>query len=305
MLMDPLDQIKLHSLMSISTGSPKIVIGVIDGPVDLNHHAFQGSNIKTIKDSDLAACKRASSIACIHGTFVTGMLTGKRGLSAPAICPSCEIILRPIFSDEIIDINNNNNNNNVTINNIGFPTSTPEELSNAIIETIDAGARIINLSIGLSSSSVIVYSKLSEAYDYALLHGVIIVIAAGNQGNIGSTSLLNHRWIIPVTSCDEHGRLTVDSNFGPTIAKQGLLAPGINITSTSPNGKYIQMGGTSFATPFVTGTIALLWSIFPKATAADIVYSIIKGASHSRTSTIIPPLLNAKQALKVLESMVQ
>ena len=45
-LMDPLSQIRLHSLMNISSGHPDISIGLIDGPVDFNHPAFQGSRIK-------------------------------------------------------------------------------------------------------------------------------------------------------------------------------------------------------------------------------------------------------------------
>jgi subtilisin family serine protease len=293
--MDPLTLIKLHSLWSISSGRPEVVVGVIDGPVDLNHPDFQGSDIRTIKDSQLAACKSASSIACMHGTFVTGILCAKRGSAAPAICPGCKIILNPIFMEGKL-----NNNNSVI-----FPRSTPKELSNAIIETVDAGAKVINLSLGLSTSSLIIYRELLEAYNYACNKGVIIVVAAGNQGNIGYISLLNHQWIIPVASCDEQGRLAPNSNFGPSIGKHGLMAPGVNINSMSPGGRYTRASGTSFATPFVTGTIALLWSIFPTATAADIMYSIIKGASHySRTTTIIPPLLNAAEAGKILKDII-
>jgi hypothetical protein len=80
-----------------------------------------------------------------------------RGLSAPAICPSCEVILYPIFSEEHLDANG-----------VAIPRSTPENLSKSIIQTIDAGAKIINLSLGLSSSSVARYQGLGDAYDYAL-----------------------------------------------------------------------------------------------------------------------------------------
>ncbi|MGC1132941.1 MAG: hypothetical protein WA941_08960, partial [Nitrososphaeraceae archaeon] len=72
--MDPLNQIKLHSLISISSGNPKMVIGLIDGPIDFNHVGFQSSRIRTVKGSQLGACKMASSLACIHGTFVAGIL---------------------------------------------------------------------------------------------------------------------------------------------------------------------------------------------------------------------------------------
>ena len=114
--MDPLDQVKLRPLMNISKGIPEIVIGVIDGPVDFSHPAFEGSRITTVNDSQLVACKEESSIACMHGTFVAGILCAMRGLSAPAICPSCKVIWYPIFSEEQSDI---------TVAKSTIPNSTP------------------------------------------------------------------------------------------------------------------------------------------------------------------------------------
>jgi subtilisin family serine protease len=222
--MDPLNQTGLPSLMNISSGDPNIVIGIIDGPVDLNHIAFQDSNIKTVRDSQVSACKNATSIACSHGTFIAGILCAKRGFSAPAICPNCKFIFNPIFKEEA----NNTNNKNMMI----VPSVTPEALANAIIETIDAGAQIINLSLGLSSSSLTTYSKLQQAYDYALHKGVIIVAAAGNYGYIGNISLINHHWLIPVAACNEERRLDPSSNFGASIGNRGVMAPGVNVKST-------------------------------------------------------------------------
>jgi subtilisin family serine protease len=288
--MDPLSQIRLYALMNISSGSPNISVGVIDGPVDFNHPAFHESKIKAVKDSQLGACKIASSVACTHGTFVAGILSAKRGLSAPAICPNCQIILYPIFRED--ETNNTRND--------PFSSATPEELSNAIIETIDAGARVINLSLGLSTSSLTVYDELQQAYDYALQKSVIIVVAAGNQGNIGNISLINHQWLIPVAACDENNLLDPMSNFGPSIGNRGLMAPGMNIRSTYPGGQYTNMSGTSFAAPFVTGAIALLWSIFPSATAGAIIHSITRSALFKRRS-IIPSLLNVETAWKTLK----
>jgi subtilisin family serine protease len=294
--MDPLIQTRLHSLMNLSSGHPDVVIGVIDGPVDFSHPAFKDSRIRTVKDSQIVACKNANNIACTHGTFVAGILCAKRGLSAPAICPDCEILLNTIFRE---DAKNTGNNDIIS------PSATPEELSNAIIETIDAGAKIINLSLGLSTSSLIVYDKLQQAYDYALQKGVIIVVAAGNQGNIGNISLINHEWLIPVAACDENGRLDSMSNFGPSIGHRGLIAPGVNIRSTNPGGQYIQMSGTSFAAPFVTGAIALLWSIFTKATAAVIKHAIITNTTDRRRRSIIPSLLNAQETYELLKNVVK
>jgi subtilisin family serine protease len=279
--------------MNISSGHPDIVIGIIDGPVDFSHPAFRESRIKTVKDSQLGVCKNATDIACMHGTFIAGILCSKRGLSIPAICPDCETILSPIFGEE--DARSIDKNSS-------FPSATPEELSNAIIETVDAGAKIINLSLGLSTSSLTVYDSLQQAYDYAMQKGVLIVVAAGNQGNIGNTSLINHHWLIPVAACGENGQLDPLSNFGASIGNRGLMAPGVNIRSTYPEGQYAQMNGTSFAAPFVTGAIALLWSLFPNFTSAAIKRSITTGTAFKRRS-IIPPLLNAEAALKILQDI--
>jgi subtilisin family serine protease len=290
-MMDPLSQTRLHSLMSISSGSPDISIGLVDGPIDFSHPAFHGSKIRTVKDSQFSECKNAGSIACAHGTFTAGILCAMRGQSAPAICPDCKILLNPIFREDM---------NNTRRKDIIFPSATPEELTNAIIEIVDAGARIINLSLGLSSSSLTVYDELQQAYDYALHKGVIIVAAAGNQGSIGNISLINHQWLIPVAACDENGKLDVMSNFGPSIGSRGLMAPGQNIRSTYPKGQYTDMSGTSFAAPFVTGAIALLWSINPRATPAQIKQSIVLSATRRNSRSLIPGLLNAEAASRLL-----
>jgi len=287
---NPLELIKLNSLTNITSGSPEIVIGAIDGPVKLNHPDFQGSRIRTAKESQLVACKIANSLACMHGTFIAGILCAKRGGYAPAICSGCEVVLRPIFLEK------DSNNNGIA------PASTPEELVIAIFETIDAGTKVINLSLELSTSSLTVHPELKEAYDYACQKGVIVVVASGNKGNIGSVPLLNHPWVIPVVACNEHGELSRESNIGPSIGKRGVMAPGMNITSTSPDGQYIQMSGTSVAAPFVTGAIALLWSEFPKATATEIRQAIIGATTHHRR-TITPPVFNAEAALKMLKTI--
>ena len=68
------------------------------------------------------------------------------------------------------------------------------------------------------------------------------------------------------------------------------MAPGYNIRSTCPGGQFTQMSGTSFAAAFVTGSLALLWSIFPMASAAELIYSLRTGSSdgsHKINYTII------------------
>jgi subtilisin family serine protease len=287
--MDAVSRLRLTSLMAKSTGRG-ISIGVIDGPVDLNHEAFTGSKIRTTKNSEVAACRNADNIACIHGTFVTGILTGRRETQAPALCPDCEIILRPIFPEEANE------------QHFKLPSTSPEELAQAIVECIKAGADIINLSLGLSTTSLMKFPQLEEAYAYAIQKGIPIVVAAGNQGQMGYFSILNNPWIIPVVACDPEGRPEPYSNISPSIAKYGLMAPGINVTSASAGGGFRQLSGTSFATPFVTGTMALLWSLFKDASAHELVLSL-RNVTSSRSNKIFPPLCDAQKSESILEAL--
>ena len=294
--MDPLDLTKLRQLMDQNEGHDDIKIGIIDGPVDFDHPQLKNAKIKTISDSQFIQCKNSNRIACIHGTFIVGILSGIRNSTSPAICPKCQILLRPIFKDIPSSPGNNNN--------IHLPISSPKELAKAIIETVNAGAKIINLSIGISISSLVTYYELQEAYEYALRNHVLIIAAAGNQGSIGYSSTLYHPWVIPVASCDEYGKISDISNLGSSIARLGVMAPGTKIKSIVPNNGYSYMSGTSFAAPFVTGTIALLWSIFPTATPADLIYAVRTGSSNNIHKSIIPKLLNVEAVWKNLKIII-
>jgi subtilisin family serine protease len=122
------------------------------------------------------ACSLADSLACTHGTFVAGILFARRGSAAPAICPGCTLLLRPIFPE-------------TAKGNGNMPSATSEELVEAIIDSVDAGARVINLSSALIRPSAKGESKLEEALNHAARHGVITVAAAGNQGTVGSSAI--------------------------------------------------------------------------------------------------------------------
>ena len=80
--------------------------------------------------------------------------------------------------------------------------------------------------------------------------------------------------------------------MGNSIGRQGLSAPGDDIVSLGTNGQTFKAAGTSIAAPFVTGTIALLWSEFPAATAAQMKLAVTQ-VSGQRRVTVVPPLLDA------------
>jgi subtilisin family serine protease len=214
------------------------------------------------------------------------MLLAKRGSAAPAICPGCSLLVRPIFSE--------------TVSGNGYmPSATPQELASAIVETIDAGARILNLSAALIHPSAKGESQLRSALDYAAQRAVIVVAAAGNQAVVGSSVITRHPWVIPVVGCDQCGRPLSQSNLGSSIGRGGVLAPGENITSLGTEGDPFTFGGTSVAAPFVTGTFALLWSEFPVASAAELLLAM-RGTRRPSRVGIVPPLLDAWSAYQVM-----
>jgi subtilisin family serine protease len=285
--MNPLDLIKLTPLMKLTKGSPAVLIGLIDGPVAIDHPDLASENIRELPSKVSGSCTTANSIACVHGTFVAGILFGKRNSSshAPGICPHVTKLVRPIFLESAP---------------VGqIPSASPEELAEAIIETVNAGARVINLSAAIVHSSIKGERELQETLDYAMRRGVIIVVAAGNQGTVGSTCITRHPWVISVAACDLQGRPLNYSNLGGSIGRHGLSAPGENITSLGTDGKSFTLSGTSAAAPFVTGAIALLYSIFPNVTAAE-VKSVVMRANATRRTSVIPPLLDAWTAYQNL-----
>jgi subtilisin family serine protease len=89
------------------------------------------------------------------------------------------------------------------------------------------------------------------------------------------------------------------SNLGGSIGRRGLSAPGDKITSLGAEGNPLTFGGTSAAAPFVTGAVALLWSEFPTATAAEVKFAVTH-ASNPRRTTVVPPLLDAWAAYQTM-----
>jgi subtilisin family serine protease len=100
-----------------------------------------------------------------------------------------------------------------------------------------------------------------------------------------------------------NGRPIGYSNLGRSIGSRGLGAPGDWIRTLGPKGQSIGVGGTSAAAPFVTGTIALLLSEFPRARATDIRRALTPNRISQRT-TLVPPLLNATAAYDAMRSQL-
>jgi len=287
--MTPLELVRLPNLMERGSGLPEIKVSLIDGPVNLDHPDLLNASIVQVPGKPNPACRITDSVACTHGTFVAGVLGARRGAQAPAICPGCTLLLRPIFAE-------------VSSADDQMPSATADELAQAISDSVALGARVLNVSAALAQPSHRGERSLEQAITYAGQRGALVVAAAGNQGAIGSSVITRHPWVIPVSACDLRGRPMSDSNFGSSIGRHGLSAPGESVTSLGTNGKPRTSGGTSAAAPFVTGAIALLWSEFPNARPADVKFAVTQ--SHRR-STIVPPVLDAWSAYRWLAAAYQ
>jgi subtilisin family serine protease len=281
----PLDLVGLTALMERSAGRREIRIGLIDGPVALDHPDLAADRIEPVADARGTACASPSSAACAHGTFVAGILSGRRGSAAASLCPDCTLLLRPIFSEQGSGTG-------------GMPSATPDELADAVRDCLEAGARVLNISSALVRPSIGTERKLEDALDDAMRRGALVVAAAGNQGSLGGTAITRHPWIIPVVACDLRLRPLRWSNLGHSIGRNGLTAPGEGITSLTPEGTAAASGGTSVAAPLVSGAIALLWSEFPDAGAAEIRRAIAR--ARPRRASVVPPLLDAMAAYRAM-----
>ncbi|MCX5606469.1 S8 family serine peptidase [Streptomyces sp. NBC_00047] len=284
-----MDLVGLTSLMKLTSGEREIAIGLLDGPVAMDHPALTAESIRQLPGG--GPCFLPGSSACRHGTFIAGILVARRGGAAPAICPGCTVIARPVFAETTSDGQR-------------LPSVTAPRLAEAICACVDAGAQVLNLSAGMSQPSTRQERELHMALNYAAGHGALVVVAAGNQGTLGSSALTRHPWVIPVVGYGMDAQPMAQSNLGSSMGKRGLGAPGENVTSLSPNGGLQTQDGTSVAAAFVTGAIALLWSRFPKASVSEIKRAVTGGHGPRRTS-VVPPLLDAwgaHQTLSVTQS---
>jgi subtilisin family serine protease len=172
-----------------------------------------------------------------------------------------------------------------------------KDIANAIRYAADNGAHIINMSFGKGWSPQ--KGAVDEAVRYAESKGVLLVHAAGNEGeHIGrkpsfptpfyTTGGKANLWIeVGASSWKGGDKLAAEfSNYD--AERVDLFAPGVDIYSTVPGG-YERLSGTSMAAPVVTGVAALLMSYFPELTAADVKRVLLASASRYGSQRVVRP----------------
>lgn len=172
-----------------------------------------------------------------------------------------------------------------------------KDVANGIRYAADNGARVINMSFGKGYS----WDKtaVDDAVKYALSKDVLLVHAAGNEGqDLGKVSNYPTRiyadsngvadaWIEVGASgfTDDSTLVASFSNYGRT--QVDVFAPGVNIYSTTPGSHYANHDGTSMAAPVVTGLAALIREYYPALTAVQVKDIILRSVVRPAHSVIV------------------
>lgn len=178
-----------------------------------------------------------------HGTLVSGLIH--------AIAPTASILPLKAFDAS------------------GWGTSF--RIAKAIVYAAAQGARVINMSFGLESSSVLV----AQALQYAANRNVVLVASLGNNNSrVDQSYPSSYSNVIGVAATDLNDRKASFSNYGPAA---DIAAPGQALISPYPANLYAAWSGTSAAAALVSGAAAVLVS--REALKADQVTNLIESKS--------------------------
>jgi len=177
-----------------------------------------------------------------HGTHCAGTALGRNGIG---VAPGAELIVGKVLS------------------NGGSGSSSG--IAAGIRWAVDEGADVISMSLGGGSS----YGPTNSAIDYAWTKGCIVNAAAGNSGYNGRNTI---GWPSKYKSCICNGATRSDgsiANFSSGGRELDWATPGQAIISASYRGGYATMSGTSMATPFGSGLLALIVELMRREGQAE------------------------------------
>jgi subtilisin family serine protease len=143
-------------------------------------------------------------------------------------------------------------------------SSNLSDLIRAIYYAVDNGANVISMSFSMSQPS----EGLQAAVQYALNHNVILIAASGNDGLKTLVYPASFGGVQGIGSSTNNDTRSAFSNFGSGVVM--FAAPGEGVVTTYPGASYAAGWGTSFSTPMVAGSVALILQAKPNARPGDI-----------------------------------
>ncbi|MEV4381457.1 S8 family serine peptidase [Streptosporangium sp. NPDC049644] len=245
-----------------------VTVAIVDSGVDITHPQL------TKMAKSLVDLTGTGGGDCIgHGTEVAGIIGGSeiKGVPFAGVAPEARLI---------------------SVKHTNKDIGEAERLAHAILRAVRLGADVINVSVKAYDQP-----DLKKVVNYALAQDVVIVAAAGNVDKDDGTSApaypAAYPGVISVGSANPDGTRASSSS---TTTPVSVLAPGVDITSTSPGRAYAErLEGTSFAAPYVAGVAALVRARHPGldhlAVQRRIRLTAGGGAGAGTGSGMINPLL--------------
>lgn len=269
-----------------------VKVAIIDSGIDTSHADLKGAVVGGIDMSGAGNPDGSKAIGAEpeHGTLVATMLAGRghtipvptpTGKSTTSATPSAtpapsfgagnDGVIGVAPKAELLSISVWLGSENPSGKNID------DQIPAAVKWAVDHGAKVINMSLG--STSTAWPQSWDDAFAYAEAKDVVIVAAAGNRKTgseqVGAPATIPG--VLAVGGLDKDGTASVDSSSqGISI---GVSAPAEDLAGGLPGGGYARWSGTSGAAPIVSGVAALLRSAYPDMTAAQVVNRIISTAT--------------------------
>jgi subtilisin family serine protease len=220
------------------------------------------------------AARPCTSPGCNHGTHVAGIVAGLNGHQNPTsprldgVARGAGIVAVQVFSN----ISAGCGANNPTCA-LSFSSDQLRALLHVkkLVETDRMPIAAVNMSLGggRHEANCDSDSPLTQVITDLAALNVAVVIAAGNNGFTNAISEpACIRAAVSVGAVDKSNVVASYSNSSELVT---LLAPGSNVTSSSTGGTFVQLSGTSMATPHVAGAIAVLRAAAPNRPLADII----------------------------------
>ena len=200
-----------------------VIVAILDSGIQA-HPQFDEVYIVPL---DLAGVGVAGPGAA-HGTAVASIIAGSEG-----IAPAAELFVVRVLDDE--------------------GSGSTYDVAKGIVQAVDRGVQIINLSLGLYQDSPL----LRQAVKYADDRGVIMVAAAGNDAYDRMPYPAAYSQVLAVTAVDALGQHALFPNQSKEI---DFAAPGVGVLTAKEDKGTTLFSGTSAAAPFVSGTLASLMS---------------------------------------------
>ncbi|WP_375537905.1 type VII secretion-associated serine protease mycosin [Streptomyces sp. Amel2xB2] len=255
-----------------TTKGKGITVAVLDTGVDPDHPDLKG-NVLHGRDFISMGAKKGDRSWARHGTAMAGVIAGRghgRGhkLGVMGVAPEAKILpVRVLLEDS-------DPKRKLARN------SRASALADGIRWAADQGADVINLSLGDDSSSAHPEAGEDAAVRYAQRKGSVVVASAGNGGEEGDhiSYPAAYPGVIAVTAVDRHG---ARASFSTRRWYATVAAPGKEVLIADPDRRYYEGWGTSAASAFASGAVALVRAAHPDLSPAQIKELMSDTARHT------------------------